>query len=77
LKRLSFVNAKNLIKFHQDASKIKPVRFIEALERSSEAKSTDPRDKAFVLLKLVYDSAFYIPVPNYRQSAEDICIAIT
>ncbi|PMD48905.1 HET-domain-containing protein, partial [Hyaloscypha variabilis F] len=77
LKHLAFVNAKNLIKFHQDASKINPVRFIEALERSSEAKSTDPRDKAFALLELVYDSALYIPVPNYRQSAEDICIAIT
>jgi hypothetical protein len=77
LKHPAFVNAKNLIKFQQDSSKVKPVRFIEALERSSESKSTDPRDKAFALLQLVYDGALYIPVPNYRQSVEDICIAIT
>jgi hypothetical protein len=77
LKHPAFVNAKNLIKFQQDSSKFKPVRFIEALERSSEAQSTDPRDKAFALLQLVHDGALYIPVPNYRQSVEDICIAIT
>jgi len=53
------------------------VRFVEALERSSKAISTDPRDKVFALLGLVHDGALYIPVPNYQQSVEDICIGIT
>lgn len=76
-KNSSIANAKNLIKFHQDASRIKPVRFLEALKRSSKTFSTDPRDKVFALLGLVYDGALYIPVPNYRQSVQDICIGIT
>ena len=39
--------------------------------------STEPRDKVFALLGLVYDSALYIPVPNYKQSIRDICISMT
>ena len=73
----TIINLRNLIKFQRDASKITPVRFLVALKRSSSALSTDPRDKVFALLGLVYGGALYVPVPNYRQSAEDICVGIT
>jgi hypothetical protein len=46
------------------------------LSRSSEALSTEPRDKVFALLGLVYDSGLYIPVPNYKQSIKDLCISM-
>jgi hypothetical protein len=66
-----------LLSFHQHASTFKPLSFLEALLRSSGSLSTDPRDKVFALLGLVHDSRLYIPVPNYRQSVEDICLAMT
>jgi len=74
---LALANVNNLKRFHRDASNIKPLRFLEALRRSSRAISTDPRDKIFALLELVYDRALYVPVPNYRQTVQDICISIT
>jgi hypothetical protein len=73
----AIANANNLIQFHRDASKIKPLRLLEALRRSSEAQSTEPRDKVFALLGLVYDNALYLPVPNYRQTEKEICIGMT
>jgi hypothetical protein len=62
------MNIWNLNKFNKDAFESKPVRFFEALQRSLDALATEPRDKVFALLGLVYDSAMYLPVPNYRQS---------
>ena len=67
----------NLAKFHEDAAKNKPLHFLEALRRSSAALSTEPRDKISALLGLVYDSALYISVPNYRQSLKDVCVSMT
>lgn len=69
-------NANNLVQFHEDALEVKPLRFIEALRRNSEALSSDPRDKVFALLGLVYDGSLYLPVPNYRQSVDDICMGM-
>jgi len=53
----SVLNIWNLNQFNVDAFKSKPVHFFEALHRSLDARSTEPRDKAFALLGLVYDSA--------------------
>ncbi|KAH8760182.1 heterokaryon incompatibility protein-domain-containing protein [Hyaloscypha finlandica] len=71
------INMRNLVEFKDDAAHKRPVNFLEALGRSSAALSTEPRDKVFALLGLVYDSALYIPVPNYKQSIRDICISMT
>ncbi|KAL5312914.1 hypothetical protein ACEPPN_019340 [Leptodophora sp. 'Broadleaf-Isolate-01'] len=67
----------NLIKFHEDATVFKPLYFLEALQRSIGSLSTDPRDKVFALLSLVYDGRLYVPVPNYSQTVLDICLSIT
>ena len=72
-----FINARNLAKFQIDAVENKPLRFLDALKRNSMSLATDPRDKAFALLGLVYDGGLYIPVPNYKQSIRDICVGIT
>ncbi|KAG4431179.1 hypothetical protein IFR05_013342 [Cadophora sp. M221] len=66
-----------LLSFHEHASNFRPLSFLEALLRSSGSLSTDSRDKVFALLGLVHDSRLYIPVPNYRQSVEDICLSMT
>jgi hypothetical protein len=52
----SVLNIWNLGQFNMDAFESKPVRFFEALQRSLDALSTEPRDKVFALLGLVYDS---------------------
>jgi hypothetical protein len=70
-------NAENLVKFQLGAAKNEPLRFLEAMKRSFGSLSTDPRDKVFALLGLVYDSGLYVPVPNYKQSTKDVCIGIT
>jgi hypothetical protein len=73
----AIANANDLVQFHWDASKIKSLRLLEALRRSSEAQSTEPRDKVFALLGIVYDSTLYLPVPNYRQSGKEISIGMS
>ncbi|KAN0119363.1 Heterokaryon incompatibility protein (HET) domain containing protein, partial [Hyaloscypha variabilis] len=77
VKHPRITNIKNLAEFGDDAAHNRPVNFLEALGRSSAALSTEPHDKVFALLGLVYDSALYIPVPNYKQSIRDICISMT
>lgn len=72
----ALANVRNLVRFHHDASSIKPLRLVEALSRSCSSLATDPRDKVFALLGLVYDSNYYIPVPNYKQSLRDLCITM-
>lgn len=42
----AIINARNLTKFQQDASRVRPIRFLEALKRSSSALSTDPRTRS-------------------------------
>jgi hypothetical protein len=58
----------NLAKFHKDAAKNMPLKFLEAMRRNSATLPTEPRDKDFALLGLVYDSALYTPVPNGNRS---------
>jgi hypothetical protein len=72
-----FVNAQNLAQFHTDISNGRPLKFLEAIQRSLGSLSTEPRDKVFALLSLVYDGGHFIPVPNYRQSLESVCVSIT
>jgi len=73
----SIANAKSLIQFHQEARINKLIHFLESLKRSFQSLSTQPRDKVFALLGLSYDSGLYLPVPDYRQSDEEICIGMT
>ena len=61
----------NLLQFRDDRLNSKPVRLLEAIYRSRYALSTDPKDKIYGLLGLVYDGGTFIPEPNYRQSVED------
>jgi hypothetical protein len=72
-----FQNAQSFAKFRDDAANNEPIRFIEALQRSSRSLSTEPRDKIFGLLGLTYDSGLFLPVPNYKQSVEAICKGMT
>lgn len=72
----ALANIRNLVQFYLDATSIKPLRLLEALSRSCSSLATDPRDKVFALLGLVYDSDYYIPVPNYRQSLKDLCMSM-
>jgi hypothetical protein len=72
-----FVNAKSLSHFHTDIANGKPLRLLEALQRSLGSLSTEPRDKVFALLGLVHDGGIFIPVPNYEQSVESICMSMT
>jgi len=61
----------NLLQFRNNRLNTKPVRLLEAIYRSRYALSTDPKDKIYGLLGLVYDGVAFIPEPNYRQSVED------
>lgn len=61
----------NLLQFRNDRLDRKPVRLLEAIYRSRYALSTDPKDKIYGLLGLVYDGAAFIPEPNYLESVED------
>lgn len=72
-----FMNAQSLVQFHSDITNGKPLRFLEAMRRSLGSLSTEPRDKVFALLGLVFDSGIFIPVPNYRQSLSSVCVSIT
>jgi hypothetical protein len=67
----------NILTFHQNVSSNQPVNLLAALERSSHALATDPRDKVYGILGLAYDASVYAPVPNYRQSILEMCVQIT
>jgi hypothetical protein len=62
---------RNLLQFRNDRLDTKPVRLLKAIYRSRYALSTDPKDKIYGLLGLVYDGGAFIPEPNYHQSVED------
>lgn len=66
-----------LARFHENTSARKPIPFLRALQDSTTAESTDPRDKVFSLFGLVHDSSLFVPLPNYTQSLRDIGRAIT
>jgi hypothetical protein len=68
---------RNILACHQNVSSNQPVNLLAALERSSHALATDPRDKVYGILGLAYDASVYAPVPNYRQSVLEMCVQIT
>ncbi|CZR53647.1 uncharacterized protein PAC_03527 [Phialocephala subalpina] len=73
----SVVNFRNLRRFQLTAARLYLLRMMDALLRSRSAVSTDPRDKVFALLNLVYDVGLYLPIPNYKQSIKDLCMSMT
>lgn len=73
----ALINAQNLARFQQDASANRPISLLNALIRTMNSESTNPLDKVFALTSLTCDSAAYIPLPNYRQSLKEACVAIT
>jgi len=50
---------------------------LEAIYRSRYALSTDPKDKIYGLLGLLYDGGAFIPEPNYSQSVEETYIGLS
>lgn len=58
--------------FRTDRREGNPIKLLEALYRSQSALSTDPRDKIYALLGLVFDSHRFVPEPNYNLSKEEI-----
>jgi Heterokaryon incompatibility protein (HET) len=61
----------NICHFRTDRRDGNPIRLLEALYRSQSALSTDPRDKIYALLGLVFDSHRFVPEPNYNLSKEE------
>jgi hypothetical protein len=49
-----------------------PMRFLEALQHTSYAEATDPRDKIYALYGLCSDAANFVPAIDYKSSLEDI-----
>jgi hypothetical protein len=49
-----------------------PLRLFDAIFRTRNALSMDPRDKIFALLGLCYDSSNFVPLPNYDQPIEEL-----
>lgn len=58
-------------KFRTDKLTRQPISLLDALYRSQSALSTDPRDKLYALLGLVFDGDNFIPEPNYNLSKEE------
>jgi hypothetical protein len=60
-----------ICQFRTDKLNREPISLLEALYRSQSALSTDPRDKLYALLGLVFDGDHFIPEPNYNLSKEE------
>jgi hypothetical protein len=60
-----------ILEFRIDNLTPKPIRLLDALYRSQSALSTDPKDKLYALLGLVFDGGHFIPEPNYSLSKEE------
>ena len=56
-----------------ESQQSRPIPLMSALRLSSKARLTNPRDKVFALLGLLDDGTIYVPAPNYRVPAEDLC----
>jgi hypothetical protein len=59
-------------KFRVDKLRRNPISLLEALYRSQSALSTDPKDKLYALLGLVFDGDTFILEPNYALSKEEV-----
>jgi len=76
--RLDYRNALHLPYF-RDRFFIRrqPISLIEAIRLTSQALSTDPRDKIYALLGLCHDGHIFVPVPNYKQPPEVVLADMT
>ena len=63
---------RKLREFRTDKLARKPISLLDALYRSQSTLSTDPKDKLYALLGLVFDGDSFIPEPNYNLSTEEI-----
>jgi hypothetical protein len=71
-----YQNVDNLIGLRRDVAK-NPIPLIRALRQTWMAKATEPRDKVFGLLSMVFDQRDYMAAPTYRGSLEDLCQSMT
>jgi hypothetical protein len=69
----AYLKAMHLAEF-RDRFQIKRelISLLDAMRWSYQTEATDPRDKIFALLGLCHDAATYVPVPNYKQTFEEI-----
>ena len=54
-----------------------PVSLLYALGKASEARSTEPKDKVYALLGLVYDHQKFVSEPRYGWTPEKLCRNMT
>jgi hypothetical protein len=52
------------------------LNFLYALAMSQASFATEPQDKVFALLNLSFNGDRYIPIPDYSQSIQDLCLDI-
>lgn len=55
----------------------RPISLIEAIQWSHYALATDPRDKIYALLGLTSDGPRLVPMPNYKQTLEQVLEDLT
>jgi hypothetical protein len=65
------IRFQKICKFRTDKLTRQPISLLATLYRSQSALSTDPRDKLYALLGLVFDGDHFIPEPNYNLSKEE------
>jgi hypothetical protein len=70
-------HVRNILQFRSDVIQEQAVSFFDALVRSQTSIATDVRDKVFALINMTYNGSRYIPVANYSQSCQDLCLDIT
>ncbi|KAH8769701.1 hypothetical protein BGZ57DRAFT_442839 [Hyaloscypha finlandica] len=54
-----------------------PIGLLDAMRWSHNTLATDPRDKIYALLGLCHDGTQFVPIPNYRQSANQMLLDMT
>jgi len=73
LHQRAFLKAMHLAEFRDRFSfKREPISLLNAMQWSYQTIATDPRDKIFGLLGMCHDGDTLVPIPNYKQSLEEI-----
>jgi hypothetical protein len=68
----SFSYVKQISTFRHKVQHNEKISLIEAIRDSQKALSRDPRDRVFALLGICHDGHALVPMPNYKQSMEEI-----
>jgi hypothetical protein len=63
---------KKMILFREECRRGARPSLLYAMDQTYDALSTDPRDKIFALLGLCHDGDELVPIPNYKQSVDEI-----